>query len=269
MFINRQVYMEEASADGEAGGGAEVVAEQVAEQSVDQSSVEEMANEKPEWLQNKYVTEGKTEVESIAEQAKAYNELSSKFGSFTGSPENYEVALSEELTGLGVEFDKDDPMLEAAMKFAKDSNMSQEGFNGMVELYAMQEIAEQKATEDFKAEQLKSLGPNADSRLENINQWASKNLDAEAMEGLRSIATSAEHVKTIERIISMTRNASVDVSEVSSNTGASAEDVNAMQFEKDQNGNRRINTDPEFKKRYQKLRNDVYGMEDHKIVVNG
>jgi hypothetical protein len=40
-----------------------------------------------------------------------------------------------------------------------------------------------------------------------------------------------------------------------------------MQFEKDEHGNRRIATDPEFKARYIKLRNEVYGTEDHKQII--
>ena len=99
-------------------------------------------------MQSKYVAEGKTQEESIAEQAKAYTELSSKFGAFTGAPEEYaEVVLSDELKELGVEISADDPMLQAAKEFAKESNMSQEGLSGLVNLYAMQQVAEQKANE--------------------------------------------------------------------------------------------------------------------------
>ena len=67
----------------------------------------------------------------------------------------------------------------------------------------------------------------------------------------------------------MTRTASVDPDDVDNNSGASIEDVKAMQFELDDNKNRKINTDPEFKARYLKLRNEVYGTEDHKQVIGG
>lgn len=255
-----RVYREEVSGDGVADGGGEVAP--------DAAPQEAPAVEQPDWLQGKYVTEGKSQEESIAEQAKAYNELSGKFGSFTGAPDEYaEIVLSDELKEMGVEISNDDPMLLAAQEFAKKSNMSQQGLNDMVELYAMQQVAEQKANDEYKAEQMKTLGPNANSRIENIQQWGSKNLDSETMAGLEQMATSAESVKAIEALIAMTRNSSVDINNATSNTGASAEDVSSMQFEKDAHGNRRINTDPEFKARYQKLRNAVYGTEDHKRVV--
>jgi len=260
---NNEINTAEVSAD------ESTVAEMASEQPTEAAEVTEAA-EAPEWLQSKYVTEGKSQEESIAEQAKAYNELSGKFGAFTGAPEEYtEVALSEELQELGVVLDNEDPMLAAAKEFAKDSNMSQEGLEGLVNLYAMQQVAEQKALTEYKEEQLKGLGANANSRIKNIQQWAGKNLDAETVQGLEGMATSAESVKAIERLISMTRGQAVDPSEANNNSGASAEDVSAMQFEKDQHGNRRINTDPEFRARYTKLRNEVHGLDDHKTIVGG
>lgn len=274
MLINRnwlgRVFREEAADDGAADGGAGGDQEQSSNGDQQTPPVEgqQQEHERPEWLLDKYATDGKTVDEATAEQAKAYKELSGKFGAFTGAPEEYaEVALSDELKEMGIEISADDPMLEAAKEFAKESNMSQEGFNGMVNLYAMQQVAEQKAQAEYKEQQLKALGPNANSRIENIQQWANKNLDPETIQGLEQIATSAESVKAIERLISMTRSAPMDADGSNNNAGATAEDVRSMQFEKDEHGNRRIATDPEFKARYIKLRNEVYGTEDHKQII--
>lgn len=274
MLINRnwlgRVFREEAADDGAADGGAGGTQEQSNDDGQQTPHVEgqQQEAERPEWLLDKYATDGKTVDEATAEQAKAYKELSGKFGAFTGAPEEYaEVALSDELKEMGIEISADDPMLEAAKEFAKESNMSQEGFNGMVNLYAMQQVAEQKAQAEYKEQQLKALGPNANSRIENIQQWANKNLDPETIQGLEQIATSAESVKAIERLISMTRSAPMDADGSNNNAGATAEDVRSMQFEKDEHGNRRIATDPEFKARYIKLRNEVYGTEDHKQII--
>jgi hypothetical protein len=276
MIINKQwtrIFKEEAGNDGEAGGGeqpAEQVSDQPNEQVNDSPSA---AVEQPEWLQSKYITDGKSQEESIAEQAKAYNELSGKFGSFTGAPESYDLAFSDELKEAGLELNADDPMIEAATEFAKSAGMNQEGFDQMLNLYGMQKLADSKAQQEdndaFAADQMKILGANAESRIQNINEWANKHLDAEDIQGIQAMTTTAESVKAVERIIAMTRGASVDVDNSQSNSGASAEDVSKMQFEKDGHGNRRINTDPEFRARYQKLRNEVYGTEDHKQVVGG
>ena len=263
-------YQEEAAADGAAGGGGDATTTD------DSATVAGMAggdaptgdaSTAPEWLLGKYHTEGKSIEEATTEQAKAYNELSGKFGSFTGAPEAYEISLSDELTELGVTMDKDDPMVEAAMKFANESNMSQDGFNGMLNLYAMQLAAEQKADIEYKAEQMKALGPQADARIKNIQQWASSKLDPEMVASLENMATSVESVKAIERLISMTRSAPINVDDATATTGAGQEEVQKMQFEKDEHGNRRINTDPVFKAKYQKMRNEVYGTHEHKVMV--
>ena len=277
MIINKQwiprMYQEEASADGAAdSGGGDQVTEQPPEQTTEQAP-EQQAVEQPEWLQSKYIAEGKTQDESIAEQAKGYSELSKKFGSFTGAPDSYELSFSDELKEAGIELSEGDPMIEAATEFAKSAGMNQDGFDQMLNLYGMQKLADSNAAEldneQFAADQMKALGGNAESRLQNINDWANKHLDAEDIQGIQAMTTTAESVKAVERIIAMTRGASVDIDDSRSNSGASGEDVAAMQFEKDDRGNRKINTDPEFRKRYQKLRNEVYGTEDHKQVVRG
>jgi len=240
----------------------EVTEEQATEQVVEQTT------EAPEWLQSKYIAEGKTQEESISEQAKAYTELSSKFGAFTGAPEEYaEVTLSDELKELGVEISADDPMLLAAKEFAKESNMSQEGLSGLVNLYAMQQVAEQKANEEYKVDQMKQLGNNAEARITNIQQWASKNLDTETLAGLEGFATNAGAVKALEQIIKLTGAKSVDVDDSTPTPGASESEIQAMQFELDSNGQRRINTDKAFKAKYQKMRNDFYGQEENRQMV--
>ncbi len=270
MHINSQwvtrIFKNEAGDDGEAGGGGEQPQEQANE-----TPVENQVNEQPDWLQSKYLADGKTQEESIAEQAKGYNELSKKFGSFTGAPDEYQVAFNDELKEAGIELNSDDPMIEAATQFAKDSGMNQEGFDQMMNLYGMQQLANAKAQQEdndaFAAEQMKMLGSNAESRIQNINEWANKHLSAEDIQGIQAMTTTAESVKAVERIIAMTRGASVDVDNTQSSTGVSAEEVRKMQFEKDEHGNRRISTDPEFRARYQKLSNQVHGTEDHKQVI--
>lgn len=271
---NNFVYQEKSNEDGGGGGGGD---NQDTNTNDDANTVADMLNDKgvnnndtgdrPEWLLDKYATEGKSISDATNEQAKGYKELAGKFGNFTGAPENYEVKISEELSEQGVKLADDDPMLVDAMKFAKESNMSQEGFAGLVNLYATQQLAEHKADEEFKQEQIKSLGPGAESRIKNINQWAGKNLDAETVTSLENMASNPEAVKAIERLISMTRSAPVDVDESTNSSGATKEDVAAMQFEKDENGQRRINTDQEFNARYKKLRNEVYGTEEHMQMI--
>ena len=219
--------------------------------------------DRPEWLLPKYATEGKTDEEAIAEQAKAYNELSGKFGSFTGSPDDFSINLSNDLTEAGIALNADDPMVEQAMAFAKESNMNQEGFDKMIGLYAMQQLAEEKAQVEYRDEQLNSLD-NADNRIKNINEFISKNFDAETVQGIQGFATNVESIKALEQLIARTGNKPLEANNSNNNSGVTAEEVRTMQFAKDQHGNRRIQTDPAFRAEYKKKMEQIHGTEDYK-----
>ena len=135
--------------------------------------------------------------------------LQSRFGSFTGAPDEYTTELSDELVEAGVELIADDPLMADAMEYAKAANMSQEGFNGLVELYAKTQLAEHQAKEQQRAEEMKALGSNASQRIEAVNAWASANLDAQTLEGLQGVIQTADGFKAVEQLISMTKAAPV------------------------------------------------------------
>lgn len=260
-----RVYREEANPDGEQGGGAggetppEGDANAVAEAIGEETPPD---NERPEWLLDKYMSDDKPIDEAIKDQAKSYKEIQSKFGAFTGSPEEFEIAVSDELKEAGFELDSESEMLNDAKEFAKSLNMNQEGFNKMIELWATNELAEVRAAEEAKKAAFESLD-NGQTRVNNISAWANKSLPPELVGELDSVLQTPEQVKLVERMISMTRNAPVNPSEAAPSS-ISADEVNRMQFEKDEHGNRKINTDPEFRKRYLKARDEVYGTEEHR-----
>lgn len=216
----------------------------------------------PEWFKgDKYKT--------VSDQAKAYKDLEGRFGSFTGSPEEYTPAeLSAELKEMGIEINADDPLMEKALSFAKESNMNQEGFNQMVNLYAETMAAEGMAMENYKKEQFEALGNNAEVRVNNLNAWGKANLSTEMFEGFQGLAQNADSVKTLERLVAMTRAAPISTDAVNpAANNTTVEELNKMQFEEDAHGNRRIGSDPEFAKRFQDLANKHYGTEDHTTTI--
>jgi hypothetical protein len=238
----------------------EIVTEQADENQWFMSTDAPGTGEKPEWFKDsKYKT--------VADQAEAYTALESRFGAFSGAPDDYTVNLSDELKEKGVEIGEDDVIMEEAIKFAKESNMSQDGFDNMVNLYAMSKLAEGSAIEDHRAEQFKALGPNAQTRIDNIVAWGNKNLSEDMVAGLEDMATTAAAVETIEHLVSLTRGSALTPDNTNPTTPTSAEEVRKMQFEKDEHGNRRIQTDPEFKARYDKLKNEVWGAEPQRIII--
>ena len=159
--------------------------------------------EAPEWLQSKYVTEGRSQDESIAEQAKAYTELSSKLGSFTGAPETYEsFAFGEELTktmadkGISM-LNADDPLMAGMGEIAKDLNMSQEGYNKFAEAFVGNQIAQEDAR---IANVVAELGENAPARIKEIQQWQA-GLTPEVKALTDAVATTAEGIELLEHFM--------------------------------------------------------------------
>jgi hypothetical protein len=222
-----------------------------------------------DFVLDKYRADGRSEDESLQMQAKSYAELQSKFGAFTGAPEEYTASLSDELIEAGVTLDNDDPLLEAAMAFAKESNMSQDGFNGMLNLYVESQLAEANALQEMKEEQMKALGSDAPKRIENINNWIDANMDAETAEELRGVIQSAGGIKAVEQLIAKTRSAPVAPSDAPPAPSINPMEVQEMQFATDEHGNRRINVDPAFRKEYERKRDALYGTEEHRQMIGG
>lgn len=152
--------------------------------------------EKPEYLLPKF--------KSVADQAKSYSELEKRFGGFKGAPENYEVALPEELEGK-VAINADDPLLKGFMEVAKSSNMSQETFNQVLSSYAnhMAQFSVNREAEIAK------LGDGAQERLGRLNKWAQNNLSTEEVAVFQSMVTNAATVQLFEKIKSKMSETSV------------------------------------------------------------
>lgn len=246
---------------------AEPAAEAAPEQTTEATQAAPEATEQRfDFVLDKYRAEGRSEDEALQMQAKSYSELQSKFGAFTGAPDEYQLSLSDQLTEAGLEIDADDPLIAKAMEYAKDSNMSQEGFQGMLELHGQYIMAMEQGRQELMQEEIKALGDDGQKRIGAIRQWAEANIPPDLMDGFNGMAVNADAFKAIEHLISMTRNAPVanDAQPVAQGDPAK---VHAMQFEKDENGNRRINTDPNFKDEYIKLRDQTYGLEQYRQQI--
>lgn len=256
------VYREEASDDGDQGGGDNSPS--------DADNVSEMVNgetpETPDWLLPKYMTEGKELNDAIADQAKSYSELQKRFGSFTGAPEEYEVSLADEISEAGFELDKESDLYKDAVEFAKSTNMNQEGFNKLVSLWATSEIAMANAQKANMEEAFKNL-ENGQDRVNNIAAWANKSLPADMVPHLDGLMTTPENVKLVERLISMSRQAPVNPDNFTPNDSVTETEVREMQFAVDEHGNRKINTDAAFRKEYERKRNLLYGTEEHRNMI--
>jgi hypothetical protein len=209
------------------------------------------AIERPEHVPEKF-WDNETKSVKNDDVLKSYNELSGKFGAFTGAPEAYEFALSEQLTEKGINLDGDNPLVAQFTEMAKEANMSQDMANQLVNMFVENQYAESLGFEEAEntriAEQMKELGDNAEQRINNIKQWATANLNEAERDGLMDATLSAAGVRAVEALIAKSRNAPMVNEDTAQANQISKAELDALQFAKDENGNRKMAVDPEYRK---------------------
>jgi hypothetical protein len=177
--------------------------------------------DRPEWFSDKY--------DSVAEQAKGYNELSKRFGGFTGAPEEYSLNSPEEFgenpNGEGW-FDSHDPGVDFIKNYAKEQNMSQEAFDSLTQGWLRHTVGN---LQEAQAVEMQALGPQANDRLDAIEKYGKANLSPEGFASLKGVVTSAVAVEVVEELIAKSKNAvMVDSAKTQTNTGLTREKLDEM-----------------------------------------
>jgi len=215
---------------------------------------------------DKYKADGKTIEQSAFEQAKGYGELQSKFGAFTGAPEEYEMSLPDAMKEhIDLEEYKDDPLLQDFKDVAKDMGINNDGFNKLTEMYFKSQLADVEAMKGVREEEMKILGDNAERRLTNIQDWGKYNLDAETGKALGDMLNSAASVQAMESIIAKTRNAP-QAQESTPAPSVSRAELSAMTNAKDEFGAPKMNN-KEYRDKVNKLYAQVVGEGEHHVTV--
>lgn len=193
-----------------------MVEEQVTEQEVlDEVPAEETpVAERPEHIPEKFWKEGNVDVD---EMAKSYAQLETYVGGKEDAlreklieelanehaetvPENYELPKLPE--GITEEMVQENPMYSWWQETAKNNGMNQEEYEAGINAYVEMMQSQQP---DIDAE-LQALGENANSRIDAINAWASKNFPPEEYEAIQySLGTSASGIQALERIMEMNK----------------------------------------------------------------
>lgn len=177
---------------------------------------------------------------SVSELEKGYRELQSsyskKLGSFDGAPEQYTINEGLEVPDF-------------LQDWGKNNQLNNDGINSLVENF---NSYQEQQNEAIVAEQMKALGDNAKDRITNVNDFLRANLGDN--HGIDTM--SAAGVESIEKLIAMTKQAAPAVA--SSKPAIDSDTLAQMRFAKDENGNRRMATDPEYRARVEALANDFY-----------
>ena len=227
--------------------------------------------EKPEWFK-----EGK--YKSVAEQARAYQGLESKLGKgaeILGAPE--ETADTKATAGYninefvpegleGVEIDPEDPMLQSLLPEFRDLGLSQAAVTKVAQAWVKTMAESQSAAEATVQTAVREMGgPEAvQQRFNGIRQYATANLTKDMAQGLERMIDSGFHPEgfaAIEQLISRHRGAAPAGPGVTSAPSISLDEVKKMQLATDENGRRKMQTDPTYAKRVRGLLREVEGTE--------
>jgi hypothetical protein len=197
--------------------------------------------ERPEWLQSKF--------KSVADAAKSFNELEKKFGGFKGAPEAYDTSIPE-LPDF--KFEEGDPMLAEFLDLAKKSNASQDFVTKALSHYVN---AQNFYAPDPQAE-LEKIGLNARAEIAQLSEWAGQRLDKNEYEVFKSMVTTADSFKVLQKL----RRASTSTPEVAIETsrGQQSNQVSERQL-LEMIGDERFNKDPLFRAEVEAKAQKVWG----------
>lgn len=195
----------------------------------------------PEWYKaDKY--------QSIAEQAKAYNELDKKFGGFRGAPKDGYAVVE------GVE--SDDELWKELVAFGERTNMSQDALNDAWDLMSAQEQAVAEVTQEAE---IAKLGENAGQRIKNVEGFLKNNLDAETYTKVQDLVTTAESVELVEMLVKATAPTKLPIDGGEHPTGMTWADIETEMFKKDERGNLLRSTDRNHEAKIQKMMKEFGG----------
>ena len=138
--------------------------------------------EKPEYLSPKYKT--------MAEQAKAYNELHKTLVNTAGAPEQYELGEYEQYIPVT------DPHMQKLMNFAKTNRFSQDAFKEIVG--TLVEYEKSKAP-DIDAE-IAKLGVDGAKKIATVQTWAENTFSQEALDTIGKIAKNADVINLLDEM---------------------------------------------------------------------
>jgi hypothetical protein len=165
--------------------------------------------ERPEWLPQKFWSEnGEADYEAMA---KSYSELEVFVGKRSEDMEadviaklEKEVAegLPEEPSGYAIPempegINADNALMDSWKGYCHNNGLDQDGFNSGIEMFMQNGMSVGPSQE----EEMGKLGDNAKARTEAVGFWVNKNFTPEEGKAIEQMATTADGVKALERMM--------------------------------------------------------------------
>lgn len=220
------------------------------EQQQEEQSQEQEQVAKPEWADDRFWDgeKGELRVEDIH---KSWSHANEKLSGKKQAPEAYELGFSDDFDASMLEgLDSENALISSMMDIAKESDMSQEGFNNLLNTIVGSEIEELKAVEENRTQEMALLGDNGKQRVKDITLWLDATLGKEESDALKSLMNTAKSVEALEAIKSAAKGPSLKVDEdLTDGDTQSHDELRKRQFAKDDNGNR-LMQNPNYAKQW-------------------
>ena len=122
--------------------------------------------------------------------------------------EDYKFNIPDDALPEGTEWqmNEDDPLLSWWRQTAYDNGFGQDKFDAGIAEYVKMQAANMP---NYDAE-VAALGSNGSERIEAVNLWAKANLTEDSYKALEGVVTTANGIKMVEEIQSLTKNARVN-----------------------------------------------------------
>lgn len=171
----------------------------------------------PEYIPEKFWDSERNEIK-VEELGASYKALEQKLGMRTEDlikqvqedyenqrkssvPESYEVRLPEVPEDVEITVDPEQELVKSWQQICRDNGLSQEVFDQGVAAFVNNEIAGLPNLQ----EEMAKLGDNARERIEAADLWSKKYLSTDAYDAIANLASTAEGVKALEEIMSLSR----------------------------------------------------------------
>ena len=171
----------------------------------------------PEYIPEKFWDTERNEIK-VEELGASYKALEQKLGMRTEDlikqvqedyenqrkssvPESYEVRLPKVPEDVEITVDPEQELVKSWQQICRDNGLSQEVFDQGVAAFVNNEIAGLPNLQ----EEMAKLGDNARERIEAADLWSKKYLSTDAYDAIANLASTAEGVKALEEIMSLSR----------------------------------------------------------------
>ena len=166
-------------------------------------------NERPDWLPEKFWSDnGEPDYQGMA---KSYTELETFVGKKSEDMEAEVIAklekevaegLPEEASGYVIPempegVNADNPLMDSWKDYCHNNGIDQDGFTSGIEMFMQNGMDTGPSVE----EEMAKLGDNAKARTEAVGLWVSKSFTPEEGRAIEQMATTADGVKALERIM--------------------------------------------------------------------